>query len=308
MESVEAISHGNVQTGAGALLRAAREAQGLHIAMLAVALKVSVKKLEALEADQYGVFPDTVFVRALASSMCRALKIDSVPVLEALPRSHTPKIKTDESGLNATFNDASSNSSNVLLNHLNRPLGIAFMVVLAGILAIIFFPKTTSFERVAMAPPNGTSQAFPDVRALPVETDANAQPVASSPLPIGVTSSTVPEAMVPPRVDATSQAISLPFNASSPNLLLLPEPVMVRSMEAVLALQARGTSWVEVVDARGVLQLRQTLVKGDIIPVSGTLPLTVVLGRADLVSAVVRGQPLDTTAMTNNNVARFEVK
>lgn len=308
MESVEATSRVDVQTGAGALLRAAREAQGLHIAMLAVALKVSVKKLEALEADQYGVFPDTVFVRALASSMCRALKIDSVPVLEALPRSHTPKIKTDESGLNATFIDASSNSSKVLLNHLNRPLGIAFMVVLAGILAIVFFPKTTSLERVAMAPPNGTSQVFPDVRASLAEANVNAQPVTGSPLPIGVTSSAVSEAMVPPSVDVTSQARSASLNTSLPNLPSLPEPVMASSMETVLALQAHGTSWVEVVDARGVLQLRQTLVKGDLIPVSGTLPLTVVLGRADLISAVVRGQPLDITAVTNNNVARFEVK
>ena len=37
---------------AGALLRAAREASGLHIAALAVAMKVPVKKLEALEADR----------------------------------------------------------------------------------------------------------------------------------------------------------------------------------------------------------------------------------------------------------------
>lgn len=39
-----------VQT-AGALLRQARESTGLHIAALAVAMKVPVKKLEALEAE-----------------------------------------------------------------------------------------------------------------------------------------------------------------------------------------------------------------------------------------------------------------
>ena len=36
---------------AGALLRQAREASGLHIAALAVTMKVPVKKLEALESD-----------------------------------------------------------------------------------------------------------------------------------------------------------------------------------------------------------------------------------------------------------------
>jgi cytoskeleton protein RodZ len=64
---------------AGTLLREARMEAGLHIAALAVALKVPVAKLEALEADNFAVLPDTVFVRALASSVCRTLKIDSAP-------------------------------------------------------------------------------------------------------------------------------------------------------------------------------------------------------------------------------------
>ena len=54
---------------AGGLLREARQASGMHIAALAVALKVPVSKLEALEADNFTVLPDTVFVRALASSV-----------------------------------------------------------------------------------------------------------------------------------------------------------------------------------------------------------------------------------------------
>lgn len=56
---------------AGGLLKEARQAAGMHIAALAVALKVPVSKLEALEADNYTVLPDTVFVRALASSVCQ---------------------------------------------------------------------------------------------------------------------------------------------------------------------------------------------------------------------------------------------
>ena len=57
---------------AGSLLRQAREAAGIHIAALAVSLKVPVKKLEALEQDRFDLLPDAVFVRALASSMALA--------------------------------------------------------------------------------------------------------------------------------------------------------------------------------------------------------------------------------------------
>ena len=59
----------NPQVSAGALLRQAREAAGLHVAALAVSLKVPVKKLEALESDRLDLLPDAVFARALASSM-----------------------------------------------------------------------------------------------------------------------------------------------------------------------------------------------------------------------------------------------
>ncbi|UUZ68449.1 helix-turn-helix domain-containing protein [Polaromonas sp. P2-4] len=53
------------QPSAGTLLRDAREAAGLHIATLAVSLKVPVKKLEALEQDRFDLLPDLVFARWL---------------------------------------------------------------------------------------------------------------------------------------------------------------------------------------------------------------------------------------------------
>ncbi|HJV61195.1 MAG TPA: helix-turn-helix transcriptional regulator, partial [Albitalea sp.] len=65
---------------AGGIIRAARQSQGLHIAALSAAIKVSQKKLEALEADRLDELPDATFTRALAQTVCRALKIDPSPV------------------------------------------------------------------------------------------------------------------------------------------------------------------------------------------------------------------------------------
>ena len=67
------------------MLRAAREKRGLHIAALAASIKVSPRKLEALETDRYDELPDLTFTRALAQTVCRALKIDAEPVLAKLP-------------------------------------------------------------------------------------------------------------------------------------------------------------------------------------------------------------------------------
>ena len=71
-------------TTAGAWLKNARQQRGLHIAALAVMLKVPQAKLEALEADRFDLLPDATFARALATAVCRALKVDSGPVLALL--------------------------------------------------------------------------------------------------------------------------------------------------------------------------------------------------------------------------------
>ena len=72
-------------TSPGALIKAAREKEGLHLAILSVNLKVSVKQLEALEADQFDKLIEPVFARALAAKVCRMIKLDPTQVLSLMP-------------------------------------------------------------------------------------------------------------------------------------------------------------------------------------------------------------------------------
>jgi cytoskeleton protein RodZ len=91
---------------AGRLLREARERQGLHIAALAAAIKVAPKKLELLEADRFDALPDATFTRALAQTVCRALKIDPAAVLLLLPPATAGhRLEQVGSGLNAPFRE-----------------------------------------------------------------------------------------------------------------------------------------------------------------------------------------------------------
>ena len=89
----------------GEILRTARERQGLHIAALAAAIKVSPRKLDALEHDRWDELPDATFIRALAQTVCRTLKIDAAPVLARLPRAGALPLATGSGGLNAPFHD-----------------------------------------------------------------------------------------------------------------------------------------------------------------------------------------------------------
>lgn len=297
VETVRQTPEVTAQPRAGTMLRSSREAQGLHIAMLAVSLKVPVAKLEALESDRYDLLPDIVFVRALASSVCRVLKIDAAPILAALPLSQMPKIKTDESGLNAVFNDSASRAGPAWLAQLSKPLVIAVLILLVGILAIVFLPaKTPNDSRSELLTGDNPQVTL----GTPTAAEVNAQPAVNPLLPASAAPLTLSSSL---SVDLQA---TTPGQAQTPGLNATVEPV--GNSGDLLTLQALGASWIEVVDSKGISQSRKTLTKDEVISVSGALPLTVVLGRADLVSVKVRGQPFDAVSIAKDNVARFEVK
>jgi cytoskeleton protein RodZ len=76
----------------------------------------------------------------------------------------------------------------------------------------------------------------------------------------------------------------------------------------VVLFKVRGTSWLEVKDAKGNVQLNTTLKAGEVATASGALPLSVVIGRADVTDVQVRGKPFPLETIAKDNVARFEVK
>ena len=134
---------------AGTLLRRARDAAGLHVAALAVSLKVPVRKLEALENDRYELLPDAVFVRALASSVCRTLKIDPQPVLDRLPQTAAPRLIRDSDGLNAPFRAPRDGSTPGWLEQLSKPVILSVFGLLLGALVLILLPRMQQEEGAA---------------------------------------------------------------------------------------------------------------------------------------------------------------
>ena len=76
-----------------------------------------------------------------------------------------------------------------------------------------------------------------------------------------------------------------------------------------LVFVVRADSWITVNDAAGKPLLRRTVRAGETAGVSGTLPLSVVVGRSAGVDVQVRGKSFDLTPLARTGgVARFEVK
>lgn len=302
---------GQHDASAGQLLRAARELAGLHVAALAVSLKVPVRKLEALEADRLEDLTDAVFVRALASSVCRTLKIDATPILARLPQTERPRLEPGPSTINAPFRAPSDGPGPGLMDQLSRPVVLAVLAFVLGALVLIFLP---SIQRDAASVGAGqklnsveTPSPGPVAPVAPVETASPmTQADAAVPsLPVQVTQiSAVTAGSGGTKSPATEvQGVSELMVASGTNSAL-PASTAV----GVAIFTARAESWIEVTDARGVVVLRRLLPAGASAGVNGALPLAVVIGRADSTDVQVRGKPLDLTRFTRDNVARFEVK
>lgn len=305
---------------AGSLLRQARDAAGLHIAALAVALKVPVKKLEALEADRLDLLPDAVFVRALASSVCRTLKMDAGPVLALLPQTGKPRLDYPQTSINTPFRSPSDGPGPSLWAQVSRPAVLAGLLLLLGALVLIFLPAIQQQEMAAQ-PLASTSAAVP--QPAPASVVAPPVQVQESPGPAGSESPVVAAAPVvvmpapPGMAPGLSAGAALLLPAASPAEAPPATPAQATAPSAaaaavvangIIVFTAKGESWVEVTDAKGVVVLRRTLAAGEAASASGALPLAAVVGRADATQVQVRGRPFDLGTVAKDNVARFEVK
>jgi cytoskeleton protein RodZ len=185
-----------VPASAGGILKAAREKSGMHLAVLSVNLKVSVKQLEALEADQYQQLMEPVFARALAAKICRILKIDAQSVLSLMPQM--------TNGLKPLHLIDPNNESGPQSNrsHLSSK-GLAFggpkwwILILASGILLFGYSSEWHFNVLQTKPPAAVTEVIPTMPPAqePVTTEnQQADPpkamVFESPAPNSSTSNT----------------------------------------------------------------------------------------------------------------------
>ena len=282
---------------AGGMLREAREAHGLHIDVVAAALKVPTKKLQALEDDDIDSLPDPVFARALAASVCRALRVDPAPVLAKLPGALRPGLADADQTISSSFRSGAPRSG--------RGGGLpsrAVLIVVALLLvaaALMFWLPQGVFGRLS-ASLSGTpavdaaiNSSSETVVTAPAGTVLESVPTPS----LGGTTATAPltAAIVAPAATAASAAADAA--AAAP------------ATEDVLAFTARTESWITVNETGGRQLLRRTLKAGETVGLSGKLPMSVVIGRASGIDVKVRGKAFELAPVTGSGgVARFEVK
>ena len=279
-------------TTAGGLLRQARQAKGLHIAALAAAIKVSQRKLELLESDQFDQLPDAVFTRALAQTVCRTLKADAAPILALLPPPKGVRLDKVSAGLNTPFRERPGQLVPKEWASVATPaLWLAALLVIAAA-AVYVLPASwlavpkAAVSLVTTADPAPVTEAPRLVSPGPPQASSPASPVASP----------SPE----PGVAAAP--------SSEPPIVTEAEVVAAAAAAGVLQLRATTKSWVEVTDARGQSLISRVLEAGENVGLDGIMPLKVRIGNASGTQLVFRGQPMELASFTRDNVARLDLK
>jgi cytoskeleton protein RodZ len=314
---------------AGMLLRQAREAAGLHAETLAANLKVPVRKLEALEEDRYDLLPDAVFVRALAASVCRTLKLDAQPVLQRLPQTAQPRLVPDTDGINAPFRAPGDGPGPRFLDQVSRPVVLIVGALLLGALVLVFLPYVQEgIQAVTQAnigepvmPPPGAAATVPSspvpVEAVGAAASTTPAEPASAATPVAALATANPatgEAAMPagPSEPAPAQAgaVAAPRSgaAGSAAAVTVGQVTGADNASGVVAFRAKGQSWVQVTDATGTVVFRKLMERGETAGVNGRLPLSVTVGSVQATEVEVRGKAYDLAPVSKDNVARFEVK
>lgn len=292
------------------LLREAREAAGLQLASLSATLKVPVERLQALEEGRYQDLPNLTFARALASSVCRALKIDPAPVLQGLPQGGEVKLGSDRPVQASAIVPSRQGMFRLpAAFQLGAPLLLSLLVLVLAVALWWWLPQRDA--EMASEGEADAAASEPPVPTLvseePVPVPAAAgSPLAAPPVVVELVAAPVPAATPAAPVAPATPAAPV---SSAPAASVTPVAT-AQSAQAQprLQLRARATTWVQLKDGAGKELQQRTLQPGQTLDYDGELPLQVVLGRASGVDVIVRGQVFDTSAYAPNKVARFEVK
>jgi cytoskeleton protein RodZ len=332
----------------GEHLRLAREARGISIGDAAAALKLSPHQVEALEADDWFRWPRTVtrgFVRNYARYLGLDAgplmeTLDHVPMQQGpelavgadssvdLPRERqrdrrdTLRVVAGLIALalallvcffiSAETWQAALDSIKGLVSDKEtvsepaiEPLGASGKV--SGIIETV--PEALPFVPVPV-PDTASAPGTPLPDAAPVLALAHSAvpspPVAAAspePAPAPIAAAAAVDSAAPhpdvPEADAPADPDSLSPTSSASSLS--------SSSGAILAFSFAQPSWVEVRDRSGQIVLSRTNPAGSQ-QVAGQPPFTLVIGNASHVSLQYKGQPVELSPRSRDDVARLTLE
>ena len=276
----------------GERLRTTRETLGMSCEAAARKLKLPLKVLQALEADQYQRIGYSVYLRGYLTKYLELLDL--------------PKVLADRVVSSVAEPPPLAMSGTVSRQRymFQRYSGSALYLILTGVIivpAVLLAMHAGLDQKVARIAPLDTPEVSLSVAAH--DSDANASPTS------GAGSASAPSAAVAPV--ATSDADESPLVASmapfSAATQSVPNVPAVASEQHGLRLSLAAASWVEVIAADGRKLEYGLLPAGTVRNYSDDQPIEVRLGNAEGAIVQIDGKAQDVSAYRRANVVHFRL-
>ncbi len=273
----------------GVLLAKARKSQKLSVEDVAASLRLSVAKINALEADDFLVISDPTLARGFIRSYARLLKLDPEPLLIA-HRQLIPAEIVNPIGVKTEVVSSPIQPSNL------RSKSIILGFVFVAIIALVWFfayhdPSESDVSEVNVS--NVIQDALPQ-QSMPVaerEVKNNEQ---------------VTELQLPQEAASSNSEPSITSEKT------VGEPAKVEPMKKVsvgsslvrVKLVFTGNAWVSIKDKSGNTVYDKTAKAGGEEYVEGVPPLKFHIGNVSATQVVFNGETVDLSPNTYNNMAR----
>jgi cytoskeleton protein RodZ len=282
MSEVEHVTDGGgAVTPVGQLLREARERAHLSAADVARQLRLGLRQVEALEANDFASLPGNTIVRGFIRNYAKLLQVDPAGFLAAYEAA-TPAAGSAPAAPVRENIDISPRPSRRWLWYL-----AAGALLVVGVPLVIYALLHDDGRAPAVAPRPAATAPAPQA----------APPLA---LPVPLAAAPAPESAAAPAPGATAAA-------AAPAVPAPPEGTPAPP-EAGIQMAFDEDAWVEIRDGSGQRIFSQLNRKGGTETVTGQAPFSLVIGNAAKVRLTYNGKPVDLQPYIRVNVARLTLE
>lgn len=292
-----------LRPGYGQILAQARIAKEMSPADVAAKLKLTVRQVEAMEAEDLEHLPADVFLRGFVRNYARLMELDPTELI------------TPMDAQAAVAETITAHSEGVAMGSGGLKRWLLWPLLIVGIFVIcvaILYQWLRQGEDALV--PQETMESAPAVvtQPLPLPTGGDtATPAPAAPPAPEVPVSETPAEPAPASAKPEASAPS-PTAVQARPMVSEVEPVKPKEAAAggnahVLRFLASQDAWIQVVDGEGK-RFSKLIRAGGADSISGSAPFKLVVGEAAQVRLTYDGHPIDLTPFIGQKVARLTLE
>ncbi|MBK8743953.1 RodZ domain-containing protein [Propionivibrio sp.] len=274
-----------LEPSVGQQLRTAREAKGLTTDDVAKAIKLSLRQVKSLEADDWPNLPCNTIIRGFVRNYARLLGLDSDQLMGVLDRLTMPQ--PHELGI--------PTGPPVNLQKDGKADRRDYFRVFAGLFVLLL--AVSAYFLVSQDVWDSALSAIKSATQSPVAVPA---PVVAP----GTVENKAPES----GQAATTTAVPVQESTSLPSAQPAPTAEPSPSSDSGLHFGFTQPAWVEVRDRHGSVIFSQLCQANSQRDIEGSPPYTLVIGNSSHVTLKYQGKVVDLSMRSKDDVARLTLE